>query len=233
MKRQIIANMIGRNEADSYLKPVLNRLKSQVDMIIFTDDCSDDDTPNIAESFGAKVFQMDKPTFSTDEGKIRQQSWVNLESVLPTQEAFILAIDCDEMLYETKFELRDLVNQDNYPVINIDFYHMWNEEEFRVDKAWRPHGSTRFFRYLPGGKFLERQLACGSEPTYVQAMVRNGQYLQNSGLVMKHLSYIKDADKKAKYDRYMNIDGGAFHSNAHIISIMDTDPVLRQFPWED
>jgi hypothetical protein len=43
---------------------------------------------------------------------------------------------------------------------------------------------------------------------------------------MKHLSYIKDEDKKAKFDRYMKLDGGAFHANNHILSIMDEDPVL-------
>lgn len=231
--RPIIANMIGRNEANSYLKPVLERLSKQVDLIVFTDDASDDDTPEIAESYGAKVFRMPEPTFRVHEGRIREQSWQNLESVLPSQDAFILAIDCDEQLFETRYELRDLVKQDNYWVINIEFYHMWNETQFRVDKAWRPHQSTRLFRYMPDGHFLDRQLACGSEPTYVQQLIRSGLYLRESGLAMKHLSYIRDEDKKAKFQRYSEIDGGAFHANDHILSIMDSNPSLYDFPWED
>jgi glycosyltransferase involved in cell wall biosynthesis len=231
--RPIVANIIARNEASSYLVPVLERLKSQVDMIVFTDDCSDDDTPNIAQSFGAKVFQMTEPTFKVNEGRIRQQSWENLETVIPSEDCFILAIDCDEMLYETRYTLQQLANQDNFNVINIEFYHMWNENQFRIDKAWRPHPSSRMFRYLPGGRFLDRQLACGSEPTYVQQLIKQNGYFRDSGLMMKHLSYIKDVDKQAKYDRYMALDGGAFHANAHIISIMDQEPTLIDWMWED
>lgn len=233
MGRPIVANMIGRNEAESYLVPVLERLSKQVDMIVFTDDKSEDDTPNIAERFGARVFQMPEPTFSNNEGRIRQQSWENLQTVIPTEDCFILAIDCDEMLYQTRYTLEQLALQDSYQVINIEFFHMWNEDQFRVDKAWRPHPSSRMFKYLPGGNFLDRQLACGSEPTYVQQLIRSGLFLKDSGLCMKHLSYIKDDDKKSKFDRYMKLDGGAFHANAHILSIMDEDPQLIDWAWED
>lgn len=232
-QRPIVANVVGRNESESYLTQVLTRLKSQVDMIVFTDDCSDDSTPDIAASLGAKVFQMPEPTFRVNEGRLRQQSWNNLQTVIPTEDCFILAIDCDEQLYATRYTLEEIACQDNYQVINIEFYHMWNETHFRIDKAWRPHPSSRLFRYYPGGQFLDRQLACGSEPTYIQPLIRSGSYLRDSGLSMKHLSYVKDVDKKAKYDRYMALDGGAFHANAHIISIMDQEPELIEWRWED
>jgi len=232
MRRKIIANMIGRNESDKYLHRVLGRLRTQVDTIVFTDDCSDDDTAEIAASYDAHVFKMNQPTFKVHEGALRQQSWINLESVLDGDDYFVLAIDCDEMLYETTVSLEDLAQQDRYPVISIEFYHMWNENQFRIDKAWKPHPSTRFFRYFPGGTFAQRQLACGSEPTYVPDLARRGQFMADSGLVMKHLSYIEDADKKDKYDRYMALDGGAFHANTHIQSIMDENPVLADWKWE-
>jgi hypothetical protein len=43
---------------------------------------------------------------------------------------------------------------------------------------------------------------------------------------MQHLGYVDDADKQAKYVRYMTLDGGDFHSKAHIESIIDPNPVL-------
>lgn len=228
---KIVANMIGRNESDKYLKRVLARVAEQVDLITFTDDCSTDDTAAIAESFGAKVMVMPEPTFSTNEGKLRQASWEHLEgSITHDDHWHVLAIDCDEMLYETKHTLRDLI-ETRFQVFNITFFHMWNENQFRFDKAWHPHNSSRFFKYHPNGFFLDRALACGSEPTYVQQLIRQGYFMEDSGLLMKHLSYILDEDKQAKYERYAKIDGGAFHANAHIESILDTSPALADWIW--
>lgn len=236
----VIANMVGRNEADQYLPQVLKRLTNQVDYICFTDDCSDDGTAELAASFGASVHIMPTPTFSTDEGLLRQTSWTHLESVIKKLDIsdlmpniFVLAIDCDEELYETRYDLHHLASQSVYDVLSVDFYHMWNETQFRVDKAWAPHGSSRYFRYFPGGTFADRKLACGSEPTYVQESIRLGKYYRNTGLKMKHLSYIKDEDKIAKYRRYAKIDGGAYHANAHIESILDPNPTLIDWIFED
>jgi glycosyltransferase involved in cell wall biosynthesis len=230
--KKIVANIIGRNEADKYLSRILARVASQVDLITFTDDASDDNTAAIAKSYGARVNIMPEPTFNTNEGKLRQASWEFLESQLdPGYEWWVLAIDCDEMLYETQTEMRELIEQNAYDVIGITFFHMWNENQYRQDKAWRPHGSTRLFKYYPGGRFLDRALACGSEPTYVQQLLQSQKFMPDAGLFMKHLSYIKDEDKQEKYDRYAKIDGGAFHANAHIESILDKDPILVDWTW--
>lgn len=227
---KICANIVGRNEEGNYLHQILKRVASQVDLITFTDDASTDGTAEIAESYGAKVLRLTEPTFSTNEGKLRTLSWRHLERQIEFKDKwYVLAIDCDEEMYETTHKLRDLANQDDYDVVNVDFYHMWNENQYRVDKLWAPHGSTRFFRYYPGGSFADRNLACGSEPTYVSHLVRQGNYFRDSGLSMKHLSYIKDEDKQTKYDRYASIDGGAFHANSHIESILDKDVVLTDW----
>ncbi len=233
---KICANMIGRNEANKYLRPVLERLATQVDLITFTDDASDDDTADIAREYGAQVQVMPEPTFSTNEGKLRQASWEWLETqITPTDTWWILAIDCDEMLYphpdRPLHHLTDEYDPTPIGALGIEFYHMWDENNFRVDKQWRPNMSSRLFKYYPGGSFLDRQLACGSEPTYVVDFVRQRRFFPYTDLRMKHLSYIKDEDKKAKYDRYTAIDGGAFHANAHIQSIMDPIEEVDLRPW--
>jgi glycosyltransferase involved in cell wall biosynthesis len=230
---KIIANMVARNEAENYLPQVLERLSKQVDLICFTDDCSDDDTINIARQYTDHIFTMKEPTFVQHEGRLRQAAWENLENVIGSDhDFFVLAIDADEMLYDTKHPLRSLIDQSRFDVINVSFYHMWNETQFRVDKAWRPNDSLRLFRYYPFGFFSDRRLACGSEPTYVITKFKEGRYLSSSGLFMKHLSYIKDEDKRIKYERYSKLDGGEFHANAHIESIMDPNPDLRDWPYE-
>ena len=230
---KLIANMVIRNEADKWLRPVLERVASQVDALCVTDDCSDDDSVSIVKEYTDLVQVMPEATFSTNEGKLRQQSWNFLEQHVSTNDDWwVLAIDADEMLYETKYSLEELIDQRQFDVMSIEFYHMWSETQFRVDKAWRPHCSTRLFRYFPHGKFLDRELACGSEPTYVMDLVMQRRYFQSTGLLMKHLSYMTEEGKRSKYDRYTKIDGGAFHANAHIESIIDPNPVLVDWPLD-
>lgn len=231
----LIANMVVRNESDSYLSQVLTRLQDQVDLICITDDCSDDDTVELARSFEKVQLQiMSEPTFTTNEGKLRQASWEWLEQhVAEPNNTLVLAIDADEELYMTGPDLQYFSDIQQYDVFGVQFYHMWNESQYRVDGAWRPNTSTRCFRYFPGGRFRDRQLAPGSEPEYVQSLISQGRFIPNTGLVMKHLSYIKDEDKQQKYERYMAIDGGAFHASSHINSIIDpTEKVsLERWVW--
>lgn len=221
----IIAQMIGRNESSRYLESVLERLTSQVDKIIFTDDCSDDSTPEIASKY-AEVFQTPEPLFTVHEGRLRAFAWGNLEKFASVGD-WVVAIDCDEKLYHVSEEpISNVLSSSPYDVVNVRFYHMWNETQYRVDKLWTPNNSSRVFRYLPNGGFLNRRLACGSEPTYVNDWIRQRNFWLESGLVMQHLGYMRDEDKQAKYARYSELDGGAFHNLNHINSIIDPDPVL-------
>lgn len=221
----LIAQMIGKNESKRFLGDVLERLSTQVDKIIFTDDCSDDDTPEIAAKY-AEVFQTPEPLFNVHEGKLRAFAWGNLNKYANIGD-WIIAIDCDEKLFHiNEIEIRDVLLQSPNDVVNVRFYHMWNENQYRVDKLWAPNNSSRIFRYLPDGGFLNRQLACGSEPTYVVDWVRQKNWWLNSGLVMQHLGYVNDKDKMDKYARYSQIDGGKFHNINHINSIVDENPVL-------
>ena len=225
---KIIAQMVGRNEANKYLPEVLERLKSQVDEIVFTDDCSDDNTAEIASKY-ANVYKTPKPMFTTHEGRLRRYAWLNLENHA-TEGDWIIAIDCDEMLYDssdiTKTDIRQILNSSEKDVVNVRFYHMWNDTQYRVDKLWAPNNSSRIFRFMSGAMFRDRALACGSEPTYVLDLINQRNYFVNSNLIMQHLGYIKDEDKQSKYQRYSTIDGGEFHALNHINSIVDPNPVL-------
>jgi glycosyltransferase involved in cell wall biosynthesis len=225
---KIIAQMVGRNEANKYLPEVLERLKSQVDEIVFTDDCSDDNTAELASKY-ANVYKTPKPMFTTHEGRLRRYAWLNLENHA-TEGDWIIAIDCDEMLYDssdiTKTDIRQILNSSEKDVVNVRFYHMWNDTQYRVDKLWAPNNSSRIFRFMSGAMFRDRALACGSEPTYVTDLINQRNYFVNSNLIMQHLGYIKDEDKQSKYERYSTLDGGEFHALNHINSITDPNPVL-------
>ncbi len=217
--------MIGRNESSRFLEDVLQKLSSQVDKIIFTDDCSTDNTPEIAAKY-AEVFQSPEPLFKVHEAKLRAYAWGNMEKFAKKGD-WIVAIDCDEKLFHLEnIDIRTALSQSPQDVVNVRFYHMWNENQYRVDKLWAPNNSSRIFRFVEGGGFANRKLACGSEPTYVSDWIRQGNFWKDSKLVMQHLGYILDEDKQIKHERYTEIDGGEFHNLSHINSILDTNPVL-------
>jgi len=224
---KLIAQMVGRNEAGRFLPDVLEHMKSFVDVIVFNDDASTDDTPEIARSAGAHVYLADEQRFNVNEGQLRQWAWNNLSKHAEVGD-WILAIDCDEKLWmkSSVKSLDSLLKQPDYDVISIDFYHMWSETQYRSDKLWAPHPSSRLFKYYLGGRFHDRKLACGSEPLYVRTLINRRRYLRDSGLMMQHLGYVRDEDKQAKWERYMTLDGGDFHAKKHIESIIDPNPTL-------
>jgi glycosyltransferase involved in cell wall biosynthesis len=224
----IYAQIVGKNESQRFLKPVLERLSTQVDKIIFTDDCSDDNTAEIASQY-AEVFINDQSMFSTHEGQLRAKAWGNLEKFAKTGD-WIVAIDCDEMLHHINdLDIKSVLSKSEFDVVNVRFYHMWNETHYRVDKLWAPNNSSRIFRFQEKAGFQNKALACGSEPTYVSQLIQRRNYWTNSGLIMQHLGYTRDEDKTAKHERYSILDGGAFHNINHINSIIDPDPVLIQW----
>jgi len=220
--------MVGRNEEKRFLKEVLQRLSFQVDEIVFTDDCSEDNTYSIASDF-CHTYKTPEPTFQVHEGRLRSFAWSNLEKHARPGD-WVVAIDCDEMLFNvndlTSLNIKGVLSNSEKDVVNVRFYHMWNFSQYRVDKFWAPNNSSRIFRFISGGVFFDKALACGSEPTYVLDWIRQRNYWLDSGLVMKHLGYIYDEDKNKKYERYSKLDGGKFHQINHINSILDNNPVL-------
>lgn len=228
MDAKVYAQIVGRNEQGRYLEDVLQRLSNQVDQIIFTDDCSDDDTLSIAKKY-CVTYRTPEPLFSKHEGQLRAHAWGNLSEHAKVGD-WVIAIDCDEMLYQkndlTSLSVKDTLGKSEFDVVNVKFYHMWNESQYRQDKLWAPNNSSRIFRFKENGGFLNKKLACGSEPSYVTDWIRQRNYWLNSGFIMKHLGYQKDEDKALKYERYSTLDRGEFHSLKHIESIIDKNPTL-------
>lgn len=228
---KIISQMVARNEADRFLPEVLDHLSKIVDIMVFTDDCSDDKTLEIAESYPnchAFASAWDEPYWAVNEGEFRNKAWANLEKFAEPGD-WILAIDADEKLFSPE-PLMDVANKNDVDILGISFYHMWNATHYRVDKAWKPNVSSRMFKFFPNGHFNLRKLACGSEPTYIQDLIHQGRAWWSAPLRMQHLGYTRDEDKQAKYERYMKLDAGDFHARTHIESILDPNPTL--VPWE-
>ena len=86
---QISVIIIAKNEAEN-LKRSLSKLH-WCDDIVLIDDCSSDQTVEIATSFGAKVFQRTFDGFGT------QKQY----AVAQTQHPWVLNLDADEVMEDT------------------------------------------------------------------------------------------------------------------------------------
>lgn len=220
------------NEADRHLEDVLRHWIDVIgkENVFVYDDRSTDKTFEIVSDMGivGVMREPDVPSFTQHEGGYRQWGWKAFQSLMHPEEGdWVLAQDADEKLYGTA-TLHQLLNVD-VDVLGVKFVHMWNATHYRVDKAWAPNISSRLFRYRRDGAFSSRRLACGSEPDYVQQSIRAGRVQWQTPLIMQHLGYERDEDKKAKYQRYSHLDGGEFHADHHIESILDPSPTL--VPW--
>lgn len=224
--KMLIVNMITKDEADRYLKQVIEHTWNFADEIVITDDHSTDNTVEIAESLGCKVHEADDDiSFILDESELREQSLRTMEQYVEPN-AWVLSLDADEILWGYT-NLKELMDQKIFDVLGITFFHTWKSPHLvRVDKAWTPNISSRLYRYYPGGEYVKRKLACGAEPSYVRELVRQGKIMWHTPLVMEHLGYLRDQDKIAKYKRYKELDGGAYHNGSHIDSILDSQVQL-------
>jgi len=83
----------------------------------------------------------------------------------------------------------------------------------------------RLFRYRPGGVFKDKEMACGSEPTYVEDAGPSGWYHQKEAVLL-HYGYAFPEDQRAKYARYNTVAG---HSDQHIQSIAQPPVLARWF----
>lgn len=102
----ISACIIAKNEEDS-IKRCLDSLKDAVDEIILVDTGSEDNTIEIAKSYGAKIYHH---PWNQDFSEVRN---VSLEKA---NEKWLLIIDCDEELVKDSIPvLKELTKDDNTP----------------------------------------------------------------------------------------------------------------------
>jgi len=227
----IIAGLIVRNEANRYLEQVLKQISAWADDIVVVDDCSIDNTIEICRAFTKRVYRMDKPTFVENETTIRKYLYDKLSE---TKDEWHAIIDADEML-ENKFavEIKNIISNPKIHWIGLKFFDFWlqkgNDFFYRADGFWSPKNrwGKRLYRYHPEYnhmKWPDKKMASFCIPPYVFSLPGI-----NTEFRLKHLGYLRDEDKKAKYMRYKSIDQGKYHNINHIESILDKNPVLEKW----
>ncbi len=227
---------VARNEADRYFLSMLNAVARLVDQAFVFDDQSDDDnrTVDAARHYGCEVAIRgdDEPSFLQSEGGFRQAAWSAFEALCePAEGDWVLSLDADEIvagpnLVQTlRYELPRRAMDGGYDSVVLPIAEVFGVSggipQVRTDGYWGSISAPRLFAYHKGGKFMDRKMACGSEPTYVAKCRKLPQ--EHVGIV--HYGYCDQADRLKHYQRYVGAGG---HAESHIASIL-TEPVTK--PW--
>lgn len=173
----VTLSMIVKNE-EKYLQGCLESVKDFVDEIVIVDTGSTDRTKEIAQSFGAKIYDF---VWRDDFSLARN------EALKHSTGEWILYLDADErVVYPSPEEIKSILkNADN--TIGA-FYCLIESEHYQMDGSTEVHrgGYPRIFRNLgyPKIKFIGRV-----HEQIAPSIFQNNLSIQFSNIKILHLGY--------------------------------------------
>lgn len=237
---KLVASMIVKDELGRYLPECVGHLRAFVDQIVVVDDGSTDRTgewldDNADEMVVVKHLDPSDGFFAGHEGRKRQELLLFTLNQLPD---WVLSIDADEFISDPA-GIRDYMAGPR-PVGTLEMEEVWYADKrmtkLRMDGGWRPHGIPCLWSAKLSGRrgqalrIADKALACGREPEAVRAWYGRARPCGSS---IMHFGWAKVADRQGRYGRYVEADGGRFHRNTHLESIMwpDEKVALEDRPW--
>ncbi|MEF3312922.1 glycosyltransferase [Paenibacillus sp. GYB004] len=228
---KITLSMIVRNEAGRYLRRALESHLDYIDEAVIIDDGSTDDTVDVCREVLSGIplhlVSNERSSFH-HEVTLRKQQWAETAGRNPD---WILNMDADEWFEPgSKAAIEQIVAQRSYDAVYFRLYDMWSETHYREDAYWRAHLMYRPFlvRYkadLPYA-WKETPQHCGRFPLTISQF----SYWCHP-LRVKHMGWAREEDRRAKYDRYMRLDGeGRYGWKEQYESILD--PAPNTIAWE-
>ncbi len=229
---KITLSMVVKDEADRYLRCVLEDAKHYIDEAVIIDDGSSDETEalcrEVLQGIPLRLVKNSVSKFA-NEVVLRKQQWFE---TIKTNPEWILILDADE-IFESKFkdEIRDYLASTSEDAICFRLYDFWDEEHYRDDEYWSAHYRHIPFliRYKPEVEYHWRETAqhCGRVPYSIVHFSS-----KKSPLRLKHYGWAKPKDRLAKYWRYQRLDPGCvFGWREQYESILDENPNL--VAWEE
>jgi glycosyltransferase involved in cell wall biosynthesis len=225
----LTASLIVKNELGRYLRPCIAHLLEFCDTIRVLDDCSGDGTFDWLADADERV-QVERAQADgmfRHEGRSRNELLAWTMKAKPTH---ILALDADEFVSDGA-SVRAACATDG-AVFTLGMEEVWKADSgslwTRHDGAWGTHQIPILYRaprrLTQEWGIPDQQLACGREPLAVRALRRHAA---PSGSAILHLGWACEADRQARYDRYVAADNGRFHNIRHLRSIMLPDRRVR------
>jgi glycosyltransferase involved in cell wall biosynthesis len=225
----IIGGMLVKNEADRWILKAFNQMRQICDKVVILDDCSTDNTVEIAKSCNFEVLYSNKSYWEIDELKQRKRLFNALWYTARIDD-LILILDADEILHGNwdviKYGLLGISNR--YKTVTFKLYDMWSDTQYRSDKYWNAHERDWPMAVrktvLGINQWNEQGLHCGRFP--INKMVCP----ISTSLKIKHMGWSTQKDREEKYKRYLRIDpNGEYGILEQYLSILDPDPNLKLF----
>lgn len=205
----IIALLQARDE-ERYLKGWLENVAPAVDGIVALDDGSTDGTADILTAH-PKLLELqtnpaDQPwnEYANQVGLIRAGRRHGAD--------WFLCLDADERLEERfVIRIRTIVSEADDRKLDafaLQLFDLWNDRRhYRIDGRWGTQARYKLFRNIPSqNKFDPRRLHRHWMPLELVATLKtNGAHLPYA---CYHLRMIQQADRIARYQRYVTLDPG-------------------------
>lgn len=240
---KLVASVITRNEQARYQPRLAQHLLSYCDEVRVLDDCSLDMTANEIEALDPRVHVRGIMGSSVwdlhGEGIARQQL---LDWTMTAKPTHVLAIDADEFVPSGDILRKVIRRNPDAEVFTLRMVEVWKRDEIpwqiRTDGGWAPRDVPICWRVPPsawqtgelpeGWSIRPERLACGREPEVVALLGQMGDAVKTDCDVC-HLGWSNPDERRPRFERYMKIDGGRFHDDAHLQSIL-TPPDLESYP---
>lgn len=233
----LVASLVCHNEKQRYIEQSIPALAEFCDDIRVLDDRSDDGTCEwLCEQDSVSLSINDGPPMFEHEGQARN---LLLDWTLEAQPTHVLAIDADEFISDPQ-ALRGAAESTTTPIFTLEMTEVWQATKemlwVRYDGGWRSSKVPVLYRPPErrdgSWKILNRPLACGREPVAIRRRLGEAQHLP---VKLLHFGWANERQRQARYDRYVEADGGKYHTSRHLLSIMwpPTKVMLRPLPWPD
>ncbi len=179
------------------------------------------------KKLGVKVLRNDRTEFFEHEGRARQKL---LEWTMEGNPTHCVVVDCDEIIADGRQLRKSMEGPSKWGVWSLVMEEVWKADEralsIRQDGGWQAHPVPIAFA-VPNMNdrrarrhyiIPDRALACGRVPAGIAMQGNRGA--TPSGTSILHFGWTCEADRDERYQRYVKHDGGNFHANTHLESIM-------------
>jgi glycosyl transferase family 2 len=228
----LVTALLVRNEADRYLKRVLERCAAFSDEVLVLDDGSTDATVQVAKDMGCIVKQrVEKAAWwgggmggecRALESGARRELWERGSKL--AKEGWLLICDADMLL---EGDIRPLCQTWELNTWAFPLYDLWDgEQTARVDGAWSYGPITpRPWLFCPSrvpqgwhAEWPTRGIHCGHSPANWPMMCG----IAPSDTYWLHLAYLDKQHRAEKHAKYMAIAKQLTpFEQAHAASIID------------
>lgn len=226
----LVGSMITRNELGRYLEHSIAALLGFCDEVRVLDDGSTDGTLEYLASLDRVAVKRrdDLAAMFEHEGRGRNDL---LDWTLAGAPSHVITVDADEIVIGGAQVRQACVDDGGRGVWTLVMEEVWKADRrglwTREDGGWRRHPVPIVWRAPAGDggagwRVRDRQLACGREPLAVQRVAP-----KHLPAAVLHFGWSNEAERQARYDRYVVADGGRFHAGTHLASILDADSKVR------